>query len=138
MIGTGMAVSSDGKIMASGLVIEERNLIEFRMKGRRKRRFFVTELLPSPLLLFPIYNVEINPLNLEKYKSILVEKEVGLIGKYILKEEKLNLDKITFEIDEFWILNENYSLVKSIRYNNKELVSITSDTALTGSFVIKN
>ena len=138
MIGTGMAVSSDGKILASGLVIEERNFIEFRMKGRRKRRIFVTELLPSPLLLFPIYNVEINPLNLEKYKSFLVEKEVGLIGKYILKEEKLNLDKITFEIEEFRIVNENYSLVKSIRYNGKVLVSVTSDTVLTGSFEFIN
>lgn len=138
MIGTGMAVFSNGKILASGFVIEERNLIEFRIKGRRKRRIFVAELLPSPLLLFPIYNVEINPLNLKKYKSFLVEKEVGLIGKYILKEEKLNLDKVTFEIEEFRIVNENYSLVKSIRYNNKELVSITSDTALTGSFEIKS
>lgn len=133
-----MAVSSNGKILASGLVIEDRNLIEFRMKGRRKRRIFATELIPSPLLLFPIYNVEINPLILEKYKSFLVEKEVGLIGKYTLKEEKLNLDKVTFEIEEFWILNEKYSLLKSILYSNKELVSITSDTALTGSFVIKS
>lgn len=137
MIGTGMAVISNGKTLTSGLIIEDRNLIEFRMKGRRRRRIFATELLPSPLLLFPIYNVSTKSMNFENHKSLIVETEVGLIRKYILKEEKLNLDQITFEITEFSVRNEVYSLVSSIRYNNKKLVSITSDTVLTGRFEIE-
>lgn len=128
-----MAVISNGKTLTSGLIIEDRNLIEFRMKGRRRRRIFAIELLPSPLLLFPIYNVSTKSMNFENHKSLIVETEVGLISKYILKEEKLNLDQITFEITEFSVRNEVYSLV-TIRYNNKKLVSITSDTVLTGRF----
>ncbi len=135
MIGTGMAVISNGKTLTSGLIIEDRNLIEFRMKGRRRRRIFATELLPSPLLLFPIYNVSTKSVNFEN-QSLIVETEVGLISKYILKEEKLNLDQITFEITEFSIRNEVYSLVSSIRYNRKKLVSITSDTVLTGRYEV--
>jgi len=76
-------------------------------------------------------------MNFENHKSLIVETEVGLIRKYILKEEKLNLDQITFEITEFSVRNEVYSLVSSIRYNNKKLVSITSDTVLTGRFEIE-
>lgn len=130
-------LNSISKIKMKGLLYDNRSHIEIRLNGRKKRKIQFSELLKQELL-FPIYNVvmQLNTLLINN-TLIVIEKETGLISNFKLLVETLDLDKMQFEITEINTGTETLTILKSISYNEKMLMSIKEDTLVTSNYSIK-
>ena len=115
----------------SGLINNYRNQVEITYGRKRLVKFNIDELF-KPTTLFPIYNTEVNFVNMNKLSRgiYIEEKEIGLIGTYDIVVEKFQMDLLNFHLVKIELLNENLELLHIISYNEQVLQSIKSDVLL--------
>jgi hypothetical protein len=121
----------------NGLIENIKSTVEIRLGGRKKRTISMTELIKQDTLL-PLYQIEIiEGIVISKNTLIVIEKEMGLIYSYQIKEEKLDIDKLNFKICDVITGNENLKILSSMEYDGKKLISKPSDTLITASYAIQ-
>lgn len=110
-----------------GLLNTPKNQIEIWFKNKKVKKLKLHELL-NELLLFPLYNVNIQTTNPFIEKGIYVEqKEIGLIGTYEINLENFNIDELEFkllQINEL-IIFEKFQYKHQLLYNTKKDTLIT-------------
>lgn len=100
-----------------------KNLIEIWHQNKKVQKLKINDL-NQELLLFPLYNTEINEEKFTFKKGIYIEqKEIGLIGQYEMLIDDFRIEKLLFQLKD--------NNLQKITYENRELKFIKSDTLLT-------
>lgn len=130
------SISDLSETIIHGLLEDHKSHIEIRIKGRKKRMISVTELINQESLL-PLYNIEIKA-GFENLKDalIIIEKEIGLVSCFKIETEKLDLDKMKFEIFELDTGIEKLRILCGLQYDGKSLITKSSDTLVTANYSI--
>jgi len=115
----------------SGLINNYRNQVEITYGRKRLVKFNIDELF-KPTTLFPIYNTEVNFVNMNKLSRgiYIEEKEIGLIGTYEIIVEEFQIDLLKFYLTKINYSRIDYELLNTITYKNKKLTCSKTDTLL--------
>lgn len=125
----------------SGLLSAPKNFIEIR-KGNRRIGKISTETIVHGNQLFDLYAKQNNVcshINFDvnfKY-LVLIQFNTGLVRKYRINTEKLNMDLFLFYINSLPRgTNFNYDWLTALSYDGLMLDLIVEDVAVTGNRVI--
>jgi len=123
----------------NGWLINEKNFLEIRRKGKKRRKIKSLELI-SNLNLFNLYNLDEDRSDLDFEKGsvvfAIVQIETGLVFKYQLDKQNFSLNDFTFcknyqplslSLQENWITN--------IKYLGKDLINSMQDTLIRSNRV---
>ena len=81
-----------------GFLINPNNLIEIRKKNKILEKFNSVELV-NQNTIFPLYQTSRNLIKFDKpNKFAIIQYEKGLIGKYEIKSDKLDLNQLLFNL----------------------------------------
>ena len=119
-----------------GLVENDKSQIEIRVKERKKRMISISELIKQESLL-PLYNIEIK-VGFENIKMamVIIEKEIGLVSYFKIETDKLDLDRMRFEVMEIDTGIEKLRILTDLKYNDISLKSSSNDTLVTSNYAI--
>lgn len=113
-----------------GLINNHKNSIEIWSGRRCLQKFSLNDLL-SPNTLFPIFNTKRRTLTVRLDNQLfLIEKEMGLIGEYVVDCKIFDINLLKFHIDDMQYLNEALQVLTSISYDSTILNSQKSDTLI--------
>ena len=106
------------------------------MKERKKRMISISELIKQESLL-PLYNIEIK-VGFENIKMamVIIEKEIGLVSYFKIETDKLDLDRMRFEVMEIDTGIEKLRILTDLKYNDISLKSSSNDTLVTSNYAI--
>jgi len=115
----------------NGLINNYRNQVEISYGRKRIAKFKIEELFYSTTL-FPLYNTQINNININTISSgiYIEEREIGLIGTYEIMIEELQIDLLKFYLTKIILSNENLELLKMITYESQLMECVKSDSLL--------
>ena len=117
----------------SGWLIAQRNWLEIK-QGRKKRKISAEEFMGEGLMFDFFQKVnDTEELNRDRDSSdvLLMQLETGLPAKYEIKEERVELSELRFELQPKWMEELlGLSWVEGIKYNNKELKRTKEDTVI--------
>ena len=115
----------------NGLINNYRNQVEISYGRKRIAKFKIEELFYSTTL-FPLYNTQINNININTISSgiYIEEREIGLIGTYEIMIEELQIDLLKFYLTKIILSNENLELLKMITYKSQLMECVKSDSLL--------
>ncbi len=119
----------------TGLLCLPKSLIEIR-KGRRMLEKFSAQKLINSDSLFELYRTREHTISQsssnEFVRFILMQTEIGLVGKFKIDRETLRMDELEFELTR--LENPEAScLLTSIYLNGNELVRSDDDTLVINS-----
>jgi hypothetical protein len=122
--------SEFSEIENTGLLLQSSNFIEIRKKGRLIEKFNALDLIQYHSI-FPLYNTdEVSLKTNESARFIIVQQEKGLIGKYKIQLEKLDLNQLIFQLQS--INNNSVPIhLSQILLNEKELIRWMDDSVIT-------
>ena len=121
-----------------GLINTHKNKIEIWQGRRCLQKFSLNELF-YPSTLFPLFNTLSRSLDIKlKNKIFLIEREIGLIGEYILDCNDFDISFLRFNICDVKYVNENFQLLQAIRYKSTKLASQKSDTLITYRYCVNH
>jgi len=131
-----ISISDLSEICIQGLVEDSKSQTEIRIGGRKKRMILLSELTDQQTLI-PLFNVEFKNDNVDLKNCLIVtEKEVGVISSFKITTQKIDLDKMKFEMAKIDTGVEKLSLLCNIYYDEQLLKSISNDTLVTSSYAI--
>ena len=115
----------------NGLINNYRNQVEISYGRKRIAKFKIEELFYSTTL-FPLYNTQINNININTISAgiYIEEREIGLIGTYEIMIEELQIDLLKFYLTKIILSNENLELLKMITYESQLMECVKSDSLL--------
>jgi len=114
-----------------GLIHNSKARIEIKRGGKFLAKFNLVELF-NPQTLFPLFNTSVYNLNPNlKTPSYLLEKQVGMIGVYNIDTAEFDINKLHFQLINMNYLNEKYQIMTIIRYDEKVLKTVKSDSLIT-------
>lgn len=121
---------------STGLILNQHLSIEIRKKGRILEKINLDRFNDSQLL-YPLYQKKESVIeHFDSEQFLIIQLEKGLIQKYALNTEKLNMDKLEFQIGSFAKAIEE-KFITSITYENSTLRSIQNDTMATEFYVFQ-
>lgn len=117
----------------SGWLTADRNWLEIKV-GRKKRKVLTDEFLGKGLM-FDLFNKEHTEWVYEPQEGtrdiLLIQLETGLMAKYELTEEGVDLSQLIFELQPKWmedLLGMNW--VEGVRCNNGDSIKTKEDTLI--------
>ena len=119
-----------------GLINNRKSKIEI-WKGRRCLQKLKLEDLFNSNTLFPLFNVNKRNVKLELKNNIfLIEKEIGLVGEFIIQDENFNINYLRFNVSNIQYLTENHSLLLSLSYKEKKIKVAKSDVLVISRYCV--
>lgn len=119
-----------------GLINTSKNKIEI-WRGRKCLQKFSLNNLFYLDTLFPLFNINMKSSTLKlNNRMFLIEKEIGLIGEYVIEDHNFNIESLKFSIIDLEYDNENYQILADTSYKESSLESIKSDTLITYRYCI--
>ena len=118
-----------------GLLENEKSHVEIRINGRKKKMIFFHQLMNQSALLFPLFTMIFEVLNLCD-SLIVVEKEMGAISSYKWEGNNFDIDKLHFKIGQTSVGEEKLVILQKVYYDGIELKSFRSDTLTTANYAI--
>lgn len=120
-----------------GFLINPNNLIEIRKKNKILEKFNSVELV-NQNTIFPLYQTSRESISYDKpYQFAIIQYEKGLIEKYEIKSDKLDLNQLTFNL----IQNEMGELLplhmNDINYLESKLECKMDDSLITSLCAIE-
>ncbi len=114
-----------------GLINNSRNQVEISYGRKRIAKFNINELF-DPSTLFPLYNTQINSVNLNNLSTgiYIEEREIGLIGTYEMIVEEFQIDLLNFYLTKMELLNEKLEVLHLITYKKQLVPCVKSDALL--------
>ena len=114
-----------------GLINNHKNQVEITYGRKRIAKFNVDELF-EPTTLFPIYNTQVDFIDLNSLSAgiYIEEREIGLIGTYEIPVEGFQIDLLKFYLTKIKLVNENLELLNMITYKEQLVPVVKSDALL--------
>lgn len=120
-----------------GFLINSQNLIEIRKKNKILEKFSSIQLVLQNTI-FPLYQTSIATIKFDKPNQFaIIQFEKGLIAKYEIKSDKLDLNKLLFNLvksekNEFLPFHLN-----EINYLENKIENRMDDSLITSLFAIE-
>ena len=119
----------------TGFLLTTENRIEIKQKTKFITRFRAEALLNQDTL-FPLYKTSWqtleNPVIFSAKRFILIQFEKGLIGKYILDIDIINIDNLEFHLTKM----NDLVILSTIQYESKLLKNSSQDSLVIGVQVV--
>lgn len=120
----------------TGFLLDPQNRIEIKQGAKFVARFRSSEL-DSRETIFPLYNTTRHAFPLQKkidiHSLLLIQFEKGLIGKYELNTEQLQIERLEFLLTSTPLPE----IITGITYDNRPLKFLKDDTLITGTKVLE-
>ena len=121
-----------------GFILNKGNKIEIKQRAKYLLKTSSRELYGDESL-FPKFQTEIINLDFvpkdDMILMIIIQTEVGLIGKFTIENELFNIDQLTFRLTK--LLPEDSDLVLfELNYDSKKLRSIKDDSVIRNTKVV--
>ena len=118
-------------VSGRGLILEEYNTIEIKNGAKRITRFSVADLLNESFLL-PLYQSKILPQIVPDIGDdklfLILEFDKGLIGKFEIDEDDLDINQLVFEVKKYELDNQSLLWLDEIRYEGRLLHLMRDDS----------
>lgn len=101
--------------------------------NRKKRKFNINELYQSNSL-FDMFNTEIKQLSLARQQLLIGVQEKGYLGQYLFTTKHFELSKLQFHLLQIHTEHKQILVLNQIEYNNKIILNVRNNTAITGTF----
>lgn len=117
----------------TGIRLDNKSRLEVR-KDRKRYPSISGSVLMESSTLFPVYRTVKADLGqlLEQYSLSIIEFETGMMHSWILEQEELDLNELTFQLAQ---ADADFYLT-GIHFNERRLHSKPSDTVVRGQQVI--
>ncbi|MBA6151452.1 hypothetical protein [Gelidibacter maritimus] len=121
-----------------GLINNPKNKIELWCGRKCIQKLNLNNLI-HPNTLFPLFNTSIGNFNIEMDNRIyIIEKEVGLVGEYVLECRYFDINLLKFTICDIHYVGNHLQLLESITYSTNRLKLKKTDTLVTYRHCINN
>ncbi|UAM97286.1 hypothetical protein K8354_13280 [Polaribacter litorisediminis] len=121
-----------------GLIYNHKNKIEIKRGRKYLQKFTIKDLLVQETL-FPLFNVSYNSFKMVKDASLfLIEKEVGMIGKYFIENQEFTIESLEFIISDIQYSTTEHKLLIGLNYKGEILPTKETDSLITYRYCLLN
>ncbi len=121
-----------------GLLNSYKSIIEIQVYRKRRRSIKFSEII-SPTTLFPLYQANRKQVTITtgQRKLVIVEKEIGLFSKFMVRVPSFSIEKLLFEVSNIELTGyQDYNVITNLFYGHDKLISTHGNSLVCEQYAL--